>query len=63
MKSVQQKRRVGDSRHTDGALWRVKAQIPTTEDIEMEDVRTTSAVETGQNFPHIPHLALKSLPH
>lgn len=60
MKSVQQKRRVGDSRHTDGALWRVEAQIAVTGDIEMEDARTIP-VKTGQNFPHISHPALKSL--
>lgn len=35
-KSVQQKRRVGDSRHTDGALWRALAPAPIEEDIEME---------------------------
>ncbi|KAJ6607046.1 hypothetical protein B0H10DRAFT_1956581 [Mycena sp. CBHHK59/15] len=36
MKSVQQKRRVGDSRHTDGALWRIFSPIPLEEDIDME---------------------------
>lgn len=36
MKSVQQKRRVGDSRHTDGAIWRLHASIPIEEDVEME---------------------------
>ncbi|KAJ7803011.1 hypothetical protein B0H14DRAFT_2613749 [Mycena olivaceomarginata] len=34
--SVQQKRRVGDSRHTDGALWRVHLEIPMEEDITEE---------------------------
>lgn len=36
MKSVQQKRRVGDSRHTDGALWRAHAQVPIEEDADEE---------------------------
>lgn len=36
MKSVQQKRRVGDSKHTDGAIWRVRAAIPLETDVEME---------------------------
>lgn len=35
MKSVQQKRRVGDSGHTDGSLWRALAQVPIEEDIDM----------------------------
>jgi hypothetical protein len=36
MKSVQQKRRVGDSRHTDGSIWRAQASIPIEEDIAIE---------------------------
>ncbi|KAJ7460506.1 hypothetical protein B0H11DRAFT_1923908 [Mycena galericulata] len=43
MKSVQQKRRVGDSRHTDGALWRALAPLPIEEDADMEGC---SRVET-----------------
>ncbi|KAJ7916465.1 hypothetical protein B0H13DRAFT_1871093 [Mycena leptocephala] len=35
--SVQQKRRVGDSRHTDGSIWRAQASIPIEEDIAIED--------------------------
>ncbi|KAJ7480380.1 hypothetical protein B0H11DRAFT_1915796 [Mycena galericulata] len=37
MKSVQQKRRVGDSRHTDGALWRVNAPVPIEDGLDIED--------------------------
>ncbi|KAJ7664648.1 hypothetical protein DFH06DRAFT_1392447 [Mycena polygramma] len=38
MKSVQQKRRVGDSKHTDGAVWRVRAAIPLDDtDVDMDD--------------------------
>ncbi|KAJ7716285.1 hypothetical protein B0H16DRAFT_1801604 [Mycena metata] len=40
MKSVQQKRRVGDSRHTDGALWRLKINTPVEEDIDMDGPHT-----------------------
>lgn len=36
MKSVQQKRRVGDSRHTDGAVWRLNAQTPIEVGIDMD---------------------------
>ncbi|KAJ7722175.1 hypothetical protein B0H16DRAFT_1737862 [Mycena metata] len=37
MKFVQQKRRVGDSRYTDGALWRLNAQTPIEDGIDMDD--------------------------
>ncbi|KAJ7113877.1 hypothetical protein C8R44DRAFT_630668 [Mycena epipterygia] len=47
MKSVQQKRRVGDSRHTDGGLWRVNAPIPIEEDIDMEDGNGPKSAETA----------------
>ncbi|KAJ6480333.1 hypothetical protein C8R45DRAFT_933261 [Mycena sanguinolenta] len=42
MKPVLQKRRVGDSQHTDGALWRIYPQIPPDE-----------VIETGQNCEEI----------
>ncbi|KAJ7938899.1 hypothetical protein B0H13DRAFT_1851073 [Mycena leptocephala] len=48
MKPVQQKRRVEDSMHTDGALWRAHVRVPLAveeeEDVEMEDVE-------GPTFP------------
>ena len=49
MKSVQQKRRVGDSLHTDGALWRFQAPIPddNDEDEPMGELTEVKAVNTG----------------
>lgn len=40
MKSVQQKRRVGDSHHTDGALWRAYARVPMEDDVDMGGEQT-----------------------
>ncbi|KAJ6470132.1 hypothetical protein C8R47DRAFT_1222765 [Mycena vitilis] len=47
MKPVLQKRRVGDSKHTDGALWRHHAAIPVEEDVDMEDTESQAPTEAS----------------
>ncbi|KAJ7827706.1 hypothetical protein B0H13DRAFT_2373683 [Mycena leptocephala] len=49
MKSVQQKRRVGDSRHTDGSIWRAQASIPIEEDIAIEDQEEQAVSKSSVN--------------
>ncbi|KAJ7938034.1 hypothetical protein B0H13DRAFT_2398328 [Mycena leptocephala] len=51
MKLVQQKRRVWDSRHTDGALWRAHVRVPVEEeeDVEMEDVEGPTFSGTAES--------------
>ncbi|KAJ7127477.1 hypothetical protein C8R46DRAFT_1235584 [Mycena filopes] len=69
MKSVQQKRRVGDSRHIDGALWRLQASMPIEEDIDMDvdetEVSAPVAFKAGtqmdrrQSGPHAKHKTME----
>ncbi|KAJ7936326.1 hypothetical protein B0H13DRAFT_1853393 [Mycena leptocephala] len=49
MKSVQQKRRVGDSRHTDGSIWQAQASIPIEEDIAIEDQEEQAVSKSSVN--------------
>ncbi|KAJ6555359.1 hypothetical protein DFH09DRAFT_1084917 [Mycena vulgaris] len=65
MKSVQQKRRVGDSLHTDGALWRFQAPILADAEIEPDvsgaqtGMSTEMRQETGKTFQILVFLRLK----
>ncbi|KAJ7136196.1 hypothetical protein C8R46DRAFT_1322335 [Mycena filopes] len=53
MKSVQQKRRVGDSRHTDGALWRINAETPVEVDVDDDNGAIRTSKPTGAKKPGV----------